>query len=210
MGQRLVIANYTNKEELTNAIYYHWSGYTDSALEELYNLKNAISDYYDNLDTKIKTDEEQKNYFNLACLSAISGITGSDEKSLEYIHSLNPDYTNDGAHRNEGIITFTDEGVENLLYWSEGTVRVYWKFNEDGTPDFKKTTFDFRSLVWDVLEEELHDDFGCSKNQINRIRRDGLKYNLEQLTFDDILTVGDNLPSVWYDNDTKTFKCKIK
>lgn len=39
MGQRLVIANYTTESEPTNAIYYHWSAYTDSALEELDDLK---------------------------------------------------------------------------------------------------------------------------------------------------------------------------
>lgn len=210
MGQRLVIANCTTESEPTNAIYYHWSAYTDSALEELDDLKNEIADYYNNLDLEIKTAEELKNHFNLACLAAISGITGSDEKSLEYIQSLRPDYTNEDAHRNEGIIAFTEKGVENILYWSEGTIYVYWKFKEDGTPDFEKTTFDFRSLVWDVAEDELHDDFGCSKNQINNMKRKDLNYDLEELLFDDIQKLRDNLPSVWYDKNTQTFKCKIE
>lgn len=210
MGQRLVIANYTTELEPTNAIYYHWSAYTNSALEELNGLRDAIVDYYENLDTEIKTEEDQKNHFNLACLSAISGITGRDKKSLKYIQSLNPDYTNEDANRNEGIISFTDEGVENLLFWSEGTTYVYWKFKEDGTPDFEKTTFDFRSLVWDVAEDELHDDFGCSKNQINNMKRKDLNYDLEELLFDDIQKLRDNLPSVWYDKNTETFKCKIE
>lgn len=42
MGQRLVIQNFTpfqkeNQEEIfpTNAIYYHWSTYTESAIYEI-------------------------------------------------------------------------------------------------------------------------------------------------------------------------------
>lgn len=44
MGQRLVIANYTTELEPTNAIYYHWSAYTNSALEELNGLRDGIVD----------------------------------------------------------------------------------------------------------------------------------------------------------------------
>ena len=210
MGQRLVIANYTTELEPTNAIYYHWSAYTNSALEELNGLRDAIVDYYENLDTEIKTEEDQKNHFNLACLSAISGITGSDEKSLKYIQSLNPDYTNEDANRNEGIISFTDEGVENLLFWSEGTVCIYWEFNEDGTPNFEKTTFDFNSLVFNEVEEELVDEGYYSRNQLNNMKLHGLNYDLEVLSFDDITELQDDLPSVWYDNKAQIFRCKIE
>lgn len=210
MGQRLVIANYTTESEPTNAIYYHWSAYTDSALEELNDLKNEIADYYNNLDTEITTDEEQKNYFNLACLAAISGITSSDEKSLEYIQSLRPEYTNEDANRNEGIIAFTDKGVENILYWSEGTIYVYWKFKKDGTPDFEKTTFDFNSLVYNEVEEELVDEGYYSRNQLNNMKRHGLNYDLEVLSFDDITELQDDLPYVWYDNKAQIFRCKIE
>ena len=54
MGQRLVILNSTpfiqTDDQLdTNAIYYHWSAYTDSAVVEITNLRDKVKDYYDSL-----------------------------------------------------------------------------------------------------------------------------------------------------------------
>ena len=47
MGQRLVIQNQINGESV-NVIYYHWSAYTESAIEELKEFANRLSVNYKN------------------------------------------------------------------------------------------------------------------------------------------------------------------
>lgn len=73
MGQRLIINNYTpySEQEITNNIYYHWSAYTDSSIYEVEELRNKIEKYYENY---YNSNKNKLDFFNLACLNAISGI----------------------------------------------------------------------------------------------------------------------------------------
>ena len=148
MGQRLVIQNFTpfkkeNQEEIfpTNAIYYHWSAYTESAIEEIKQLKRKIENYYDQFydSTKNKLD-----FFNLACLNSVSGIAPQYKQSINYIENLlEKTYDTTKVDRSEGMIGFTEDDIDHIQYWSEGTVNIYWIFDEEGKPDFEKSTFDF-------------------------------------------------------------------
>lgn len=152
MGQRLVIQNFTpfkkeNQEEIfpTNAIYYHWSAYTESAIEEIKQLKRKIENYYDQFydSTKNKLD-----FFNLACLNAVSGIAPQYKQSINYIENLlEKTYDTTKVDRSEGMIGFTEDDIDHIQYWSEGTVNIYWIFDEEGKPNFEKSTFDFWALL---------------------------------------------------------------
>ena len=92
MGQRLVIQNFTpfqkeNQEDIlpTNAIYYHWSAYTESAIEEIKQLKRKVENYYDQF---YDSTTNKLDFFNLACLNAVSGIAPQYKKSVNYIEKL--------------------------------------------------------------------------------------------------------------------------
>lgn len=51
MGERLVIVNQINGDTI-NAIYYHWSNYTQTAVAEVLALSDGIQTYYDDIDNK--------------------------------------------------------------------------------------------------------------------------------------------------------------
>ena len=126
MGQRLIINNYTpySEQEITNNIYYHWSAYTDSSIYEVEDLRNKIDEYYQNYydNTKNKLD-----FFNLACLNAISGIAPANVESVQYIEEITKEtYNSDHVNRNGGMISFTPKDIDESLYWAEGIVDIYW------------------------------------------------------------------------------------
>lgn len=139
MGQRLVIQNFTpfqkeNQEEIfpTNAIYYHWSAYTESAIYEIKQLKQKIEDYYNKLNNykefhnNYNSDSNKIDFFNLACLNAVSGIAPQYEKSVKYIENLLKEpYDTTKVNRNDGMIGFTEDDIDHIQYWSEGTVNIY-------------------------------------------------------------------------------------
>lgn len=74
MGQILIINNYTPYSEhaITNSIHYHWSAYTNSSIYEVEDLRNKIEEYYDK---HFNENQNKLDFFNLACLNAISGIS---------------------------------------------------------------------------------------------------------------------------------------
>ena len=93
MGQRLVIENITpfTNGDTTNNIYYHWSAFTDSALEEIAKFTNKVGSYYRKFYfgkackdffelTCFKGTD--KDFFNLACFQAVSGIYPDCKESI--------------------------------------------------------------------------------------------------------------------------------
>lgn len=209
MGQRLVILNSTpfiqTDDQLdTNAIYYHWSAYTDSAVVEITNLRDKVKDYYDSL--KEHPDNFYYQYvnrvdiFNLACLYAVSGIAPQYEESIKYIeHLLKEPYDSSHVNRNDGMIGFTPTDIDHILDWSEGTVDINWVFDEYGYPDFDKSTFCYESLVssWDV--EEFKDAFDKTDSDVEQIKKIRLNVDLYQVPLSESDILYDKLPEFWYD-----------
>ena len=156
------------------------------------------------------TKEEMITHFNLACLSAVSGLDMSDKKSLAYLKTIKPTYENNNVDRNEGMITFTETDIANCLSYSEGTLSVYWAFKDDGTPDFENTTYDLTELVNTGTANQMKGYFHCSVNELNGLKNRPINYNLEDLPLDSIYTLAEELPSIFYDGYTETFKYKIE
>lgn len=131
MGQKLVIQNFTpfqneNQDPTipTNAIYYHWSAYTESAIEEIKQLKRKVENYYDQF---YNSTTNKLDFFNLACLNAISGISPQHEKSVKYIENLLEEpYDTTKVNRTDGMIGFTEDDINHIQCWSEGTVDIDW------------------------------------------------------------------------------------
>ena len=202
MGQRLVLLNSTPFIQThdtidTNAIYYHWSAYTDSAVVEITNLRDSVEDYYDKY---YNSTLNRLDFFNLACLNAVSGIAPQYEESIKYIESLtNQPYDSSHVNRNDGMIGFTLTDIDHILDWSEGTVDINWVFDEYGYPDFDKSTFCYESLVssWDV--EEFKDAFDKTDSDVEQIKKIRLTTDLYEVPLSESDILYDKLPEFWYD-----------
>lgn len=202
MGQRLVILNSTpfvqTDDQLdTSAIYYHWSAYTDSAVVEITNLRDSVEDYYNKY---YNSTSNRLDFFNLACLNAVSGIAPQYEESVRYIESLtNQPYDSSHVNRNDGMIGFTPTDIDHILDWSEGTVDINWVFDEYGHPDIYKSTFCYESLVssWDV--EEFKDAFDKTDSDVEQIKKINLDVDLYQVPLYESDILYDKIPEFWYD-----------
>ena len=202
MGQRLVLLNstpfiQTNDQIDTSAIYYHWSAYTDSAVVEITNLRDSVEDYYDKY---YNSTSNRLDFFNLACLNAVSGIAPQYEESVRYIESLtNQPYDSSHVNRNDGMIGFTPTDIDHILDWSEGTVDINWVFDEYGHPDIYKSTFCYESLVssWDV--EEFKDAFDKTDSDVEQIKKIKLDVDLYQVPLYESDILYDKIPEFWYD-----------
>ena len=164
MGQVLIIQNKIDGEPV-NTIYYHWSAYTESSIEELKEFANRLSVNYKNrsdsffamltdagreliekLDNGSLANEESVDLFNLMCYSVISGISPSRKESLGYMSQFTIDIDRENVNRNFGMLAITEKDQNDHLIWSEGTIIVDWAFDDQGYPDFERTVFDFSDL----------------------------------------------------------------
>ena len=202
MGQRLVILNstpfvQTDDQIDTSAIYYHWSAYTDSAVVEITNLRDSVEDYYNKY---YNSTSNRLDFFNLACLNAVSGVAPQYEESIKYIESLtNQPYDSSHVNRNDGMIGFTPTDIDHILDWSEGTVDINWVFDKYGHPDIHKSTFCYESLVssWDV--EEFKDAFDKTDSDVEQIKKLRLNIDLYEVPLYESDILYDKLPEFWYD-----------
>lgn len=118
MGQRLVITLEQNDKAVA-AIYYHWSAYTYSALQETKDVINCI--YNGERETIDKTLLRIIRHLE----ASGGGIRGVDDE-FKYIKSLYPgeEFKTDGYSRNNGIIALSSKGIADLRSWSEGDVYI--------------------------------------------------------------------------------------
>jgi hypothetical protein len=120
MGQRLVITVRNNQKDICN-IYYHWSAYTRSALDETKRIIDCICD---------KDDVSEKDLLLRLihfCENMGGGIPGGkDSDEWKYIHDLYPNETfkAEGISRNYGLIALSEDEMKNSQQWSEGDVII--------------------------------------------------------------------------------------
>lgn len=221
MGQRLVIQNQINGESV-NVIYYHWSAYTESSIEELKEFANRLSVNYKNqsdsffamltdagreliekLDNGSLTDIEKIDLFNLMTYFSVSGTGASDKDSLKYLSQFTNDTDRQNVSRNEGLLAITKDDQEDTLGWSEGTLIVDWIFTNQGYPDFEQTVFDFDDLFFRCDEEEYEEWYGESIDQLPQnpySTSDVQLSKIEQLQKD-----LENNPHAWRNDDNEIF-----
>lgn len=131
MGQRLNIEIHEGEMCLANA-YYHWSGYTQDALE----LTKKIIYYYP--ECRVNTG------YQGAC--ELLQYTGARFSSDEFVRcgvkKALADMIGAGANRDNGLIAITKEGIEETRYWEEARVeidiiaetidfRVFWRYDNN-------------------------------------------------------------------------------
>ena len=112
MGQRLNIEIHENGKCLANA-YYHWSGYTESALDF---TKCIINKFY------------QVNKTGLAAAIKLLQFTGAKVECDELVDAGLPTELalvfSEGVNRNDGLIAFSEKRMEETRYWEEGRVTI--------------------------------------------------------------------------------------
>lgn len=119
MGQRLVVTVNQYGKDIAK-IYYHWSAYSISALQEARKIINALYD-----------DENEEKDLRLRlirfCENNGGGINGgedSDEwKRITKIYP-NIEFKKDNISRNRGLIALSEEGMEDIQGWSEGDITI--------------------------------------------------------------------------------------
>ena len=125
MGQRLVItANYKNQE--IAKIYFHWSAYTVTALQEAYDLISAINI------TDCTTIEDLQLQLIRYCEShggCIDGGANSDE--MKYVKFIFPkeEFKGNGSC-NQGLIAISDIGRDEIQENSEGDLIINFDSQE--------------------------------------------------------------------------------
>lgn len=114
MGQRLNIEIKDEGKVLANA-YYHWSGYTSSALELIQLILESLEkvNFENNVIKAIKLLEETG-----------AGLVNEElEYAKKIFKSKNISFS-ECISRNEGLISITEEGIEKNRYWEESRVEI--------------------------------------------------------------------------------------
>lgn len=186
MGQRLIINNYT----------------PFSSICEVRDLRDKIKDYYEK---HYNSSKNKQNFFNLACLNAASGISPIMKDSIKYIEGITGEtYNNSDVDRNDGLIAFITDEINEYLNWAEGIVDIYWSFNEDGTPDFNNTLFNIPSMVWSSREDDLKEYL--DDNEIEYIKNKPKNIQLTNIPITKAhLNLTYEIPNIWYDKDLELF-----
>lgn len=147
MGQRLNVEIHYEGEIMANA-YYHWSGYTRSALEVTKEIINAYQPYQENI-------KMPKEVIAIRLLES----TGA-RLTPEELRVANDRFKDDApfegdANRNDGLISITKEGIENTRGWEEGRVILNL---DDETVDFYVCNYYFKEQYLDVISWDLNHD----------------------------------------------------
>ena len=124
MGQRLVITVRKEREDIAK-IYFHWSGYSVSALEETMSLLEDID-----------TNEEdiKKLQLNIirACESMGGGIDGgAGSEEFSYVCNMFPNVSfKEDPNRNCGLVALSENDMGKLQRWSNGNIVIDLDYNK--------------------------------------------------------------------------------
>ncbi len=132
MGQRLVIDIKDFRGNCLANAYYHWSGYTDSALE----LTSVILNAHMDGDIKKKVEKERNQFDKVLYAVKLLEVTnaglqavknGEDSKSeLEVMQSRYPHIVfNKDKNRNDGLICVTEDEMDNSRNYEEAHVDIF-------------------------------------------------------------------------------------
>lgn len=115
MGQRLVITVHAFDEDIAK-IYYHWSAYTTSALDEAQKiLKNVKWE-----------DTTSKNELILRIvrfMESNGGCIDFEDKPEFNKRFPNVEFKDDGS-RNDGLVAISKQVMDKQKYWSEGDLII--------------------------------------------------------------------------------------
>lgn len=200
MGQRLNIEIRRKKDNkiLANS-YYHWSAYTYSSLKLAEEIVENIYDIIRN----DKTSDEVKAIQLLQTTGA-----GLLEDEYNKLNEEDKKYCSLATNRNLGLISFTDEGMEETRKWEEGRLTIDIDF-DDKDYDFygNKNLVDFE-VYFQIDEEEVNESYEeeikSGKLDLNNLTE--FEFSLEKMTLNDIRLFMSKLDEI--ENNNGLFRVK--
>lgn len=200
MGQRLNIEIRRRKDNkvLANS-YYHWSAYTSSSLHL---AEEIIENIYEVI-RKEKVSDEIKAIQLLQTTGA-----GLMEDEYNKLNEEDKKYCSLATNRNLGLISFTDEGMEETRKWEEGRLIIDIDF-DDKDYDFygNKNLVDFE-VYFQIDEEEINESYEeeikSGKLDLNNLTE--FEFSLEEMTLNDIRLFMSKLDEI--ENNNGLFRVK--
>jgi hypothetical protein len=173
MGQRLNIEIVIDGKTKANA-YYHWSGYTKSAVDLVYKiLKADVSEKFDN-DLMLKAVK----------LLEETGA-GLIEKEFKYLNNVNIPVKK-ALDRNYGLIAVSKKEIENTRYWEETRATINF---DNNTVDMHLCFLDYEPEYYDENYDPVvkQTDFDIFKIPFHKF-----KDFISLLYSTDVLEINDN------------------
>lgn len=180
MGERLIINVFNKKDDETPLynIYYHWSGFADSALEEL--LLLVENDCYKSIPEVVKFITK-------------NGGTVVREDIPLYQETYDSSYEMpESASQNQGLVALSEEQINNSISWGEEFIDVYL---DDNTFNIEKL---FRFADDNILEDYDIDKDKCLHDVKfeNQLSLDNIHILLDKIDY-----LKDNKAAVFVDEE---------
>lgn len=171
MGQRLVINIIKDNKRIAN-IYYHWSAYSISALEEARRLidSGVFDESYSVKELQLKLVRLIESFGG--CIDG-----GKDSEEYQKICDMFPNKTfKETGDRNEGLIALSDDGMDKIEGWAEGIIDINldegmiynsvfccetldefnkWREEDNKLEDFNEVDIEISEIKFENIEETI-------------------------------------------------------
>lgn len=196
MGQRLNIEFYINNKAIVNC-YYHWSGYSDSAMEHTRVLIHHLQDY----DFSNMPEDEAKFIVIRALEDFGARLTEAD---IEEARNIYPErkFSNDNINRNEGLIGITKESMDITRKWEEARVNIF----------LTRKRFEIDGIFCYSDPDEFKNDYLDENENIEDYKKNIFKIPKEEIEFERVDEIEDyvnNMNYVEYNKANDEFVHKI-
>lgn len=195
MGQRLNIEFYVNNKAIVNC-YYHWSGFSDSAMLHTRELIHHLQDYdFSNM------PEDEVKFIVIRALEDFGARLGKND--IEEARNIYPErkFSNDDIDRNEGLIGITKESMDETRDWEEARVNIF----------LTRKRFEIEGIFY-YSDEEGIKDYCDQDNDIETFKQNLFKIPTEEIEFervDEIENYVNNMNYIEYDKANNEFVHKI-
>ena len=206
MGQRLNVEIRRRKDNkvLANS-YYHWSAYTRPSLE----IAKEVLDQISELDKLNDFTDEEKA---VKLLQFIGG--GLVQEDYDKLDEDKKKYFAVGTNRNNGLISMTEESMENTRSWEEGRITIDIDFDKLSSFDIKDGKFVNNQLehyvdfeVYFPIDKETYKEWYDEELKDEDIIELDIK-SLENMNYNDILKFLSRITDM--ENNKGIFKLKGK
>ena len=196
MGQRLNIEFYVNNKAIANC-YYHWSGFSDSAMAHTQCLIHHLQDYdFSNM------PEDEVKFIVIRTLEDFGARLS--EADIEEARKLYPErkFSNEDMNRNEGLIGITQHSMDITRNWEEARVNIF----------LTRRRFEIEGIFYYSDEEEIKDFYDHTEEEVENLKQNLFKIPTEEIEFervDEIENYVNNMNYIEYNKDNDEFVYKI-
>ena len=196
MGQRLNIEFYVNNKAIVNC-YYHWSGFSDSAMEHTRCLIHRLQDF-----DFSKLPEEEIKFIVIRTLEDFGARL--KDRDIEEAKKLYPErkFSNEDLDRNEGLIGITKESMDNTRSWEEARVNIF----------LTRRRFEIEGIFHYSDGKEIKDFYDHTDEEIESFKQNLFKIPTEEIEFERVDEIEDyvnDMNYIEYDKDNDEFVHKI-